>query len=187
MKLTTIIFTTILLTISTVSKSQNKSQEISFTLQTDAFDFMAKGFSLWGSMNINKNRIFLVGGRNELPDFLNPQSDNFIETRTYFVQSGYVRFLSKPKGVFVGGELIFQQMNIKAKATNEELLSPVLRIAPVIGYEWTPFDKLPISIIPWICERFPIYSQLVRFDGLTETYKTANLNFVMGCNLGYTF
>lgn len=183
MKLSVLLFTIVCLSISTVSKAQ----DVSFTLQTDAFDFMAKGFSVWGSVNINQNRIFLVGGRNKLPDFLNPQSDDFVETRTYFIQSGYVRFLSKPKGVFVGGELIFQQMNITSKLTAEQQVNPVLRIAPVIGYEWKPFEKLPISIIPWICERFPIYSKSVIFNGQSETYKTADFNFVMGCNISYTF
>ena len=67
MKLLSLLLTAFLLTISTISKTQ----DISFTLQTDAFDFMAKGFSVWGSVNFNQNRVFLVGGRNELPDFLN--------------------------------------------------------------------------------------------------------------------
>ena len=47
----------------------------SIGLQMDAFDFMAKGFSIWCNYTSNYNRIFLDVGRNELPDFLNPLSD----------------------------------------------------------------------------------------------------------------
>ena len=59
-------------------------------------DFMANGFSLWGNYTFNYNRIFLDGGINELPDFLNSLSDNFTEKRKYFIQTGYYRFFKKP-------------------------------------------------------------------------------------------
>ena len=84
----------------------------SIGLQMDAFDFMAKGFSIWCNYTSNYNRIFLDVGRNELPDFLNPLSDDFVEKRKYFIQTGYYRFLDKPDGFFVGVELIFQRMEL---------------------------------------------------------------------------
>lgn len=159
------------------------------TLQMDAFDFMARGFSVWASYTFNYNRIFLDGGRNELPDFLNPEKEYFYETRTFFIQTGYYRFLKKPDGLFFGLELIFQQMEIKAKASDERRNNPVIRIGPAAGYEWTPFRKRlsNFTITPWISLRFPIYSKTVSFSTTTETYKTPDFNFVMGMNLGYRF
>lgn len=159
----------------------------SISLQTDAFDFMAKGASIWAAYTANYNRVFLDGGINELPDFLNPQSDDFIERRKYFVQTGYYRFLKNTNGLFIGAELIFQQMEISSTLTNEIQDNPVLRAAPVVGYEFTPFKaSLPqFSITPWTSLRLPLYSQSVSFTSTVDTYKTADINFVMGLNLSY--
>ncbi|MDG1046446.1 MAG: hypothetical protein P8P81_07560 [Bacteroidia bacterium] len=106
----------------------------SFSLQMDAFDFMAKGFSLWGNYTFNYNRIFLDGGINQLPDFLNSLSDDFTEKRKYFIQAGYYRFIKKPNELFIGVELIYQQMKISNKSTSEVMENEVLRIAPVLGF-----------------------------------------------------
>lgn len=167
----------------------NYKETKSLTIQTDAFDVLAKGFSLWGNYTANYNRIFVAGGRNELPDFLNPQKDDFLETRKYFLQIGYYRFFKKIDGLFVGAESIYQNMEITAKSTSEKQKSAVLRVAPVIGYEWTPLkNKVPkLTITPWISERFPVVSDKVSFMNTSKTYQTANFNFVMGLNLGYRF
>ncbi len=173
--------------LSTVSAQENYKAGKSFTLQMDGFDFMAKGFSVWGAYTFNHNRVFGDGGRNELPDFLNPQSEDFYETRNYFVQAGYYRFLKKIDGLFVGIEFIYQQMGIEAIASNELQQSNVIRFAPVIGFEWAPFKtKAPkFTVTPWISERLPIYSKAISFTTTTKTYKTADYNFVMGINFGY--
>jgi hypothetical protein len=190
-KTMTKIFLSVLLlfTFSVVNAQENYKSGKSLTVQMDAFDFMAKGFSIWTAYTFNYNRIFIDGGMNELPDFLNPQKDDFYETRKFFIQGGYYRFLKKPDGLFIGIEGIFQKMEIKAKASNEKKDNPVFRVAPVIGYEWAPFKtKAPkFTITPWISERFPIYSKSVAFSSTTKTYKTADFNFVMGLNLGYRF
>lgn len=146
---------------------------------------MAKGLSLWGNYTFNYNRVFLDGGINELPDFLNPLSDDFTEKRKYFIQTGYYRFLKKPNGLFVGMELIYQQMEISSKSTSEIYENGVLRIAPVLGFEWIPFKSYnKFSITPWISERLPLYSKEVYFPLTGKNYKTADFNFVMGCNVG---
>ena len=157
----------------------------SFSLQMDAFDFMAKGFSLWGNYTFNYNRIFLDGGINQLPDFLNSLSDDFTEKRKYFIQAGYYRFIKKPNELFIGVELIYQQMKISNKSTSEVMENGVLRIAPVLGFEWIPFKSYDkFSITPWVSERLPLYSKEVYFPLAAKNYKTADFNFVMGCNIG---
>ncbi len=183
------LFLILFLNIGYAQAQENYKNGKSLTVQMDAFDFLAKGFSVWTAYTFNYNRIFIDGGRNELPDFLNPQKDDFYETRKYFMQTGYYRFFQKPDGFFAGIEFIFQQMEIKAKETNELEQNPVFRFAPVIGYEWAPLkNKFPaFTITPWISERFPLYSQTVAFDTTPKTYKTANFNFVMGLNIGYRF
>lgn len=185
--LTVLLF--ISLHVAHAQENANYKSGQSFTIQTDAFDLMAKGFSLWAGYTFHYNRIFIDGGRNELPDFLNPQKDDFYETRKFFLQAGYYRFLKNPDGLFLGVEGIYQQMEINATATNETQDNPVVRIAPVVGYEWTPFkSKAPkLTITPWISERFPLYSKSVSFATTTKTYKTAAYNFVMGLNIGYRF
>lgn len=172
-----------------VFTQENYKKGKSITIQMDAFDFMAKGFSVWTAYTFNYNRIFIDGGRNELPDFLNKQKNDFYETRKFFFQGGYYRFLKKPDGLFFGVEGIFQQMEVKAKISGELQDNPVIRVAPVIGYEWTPFKKKlsRFTITPWISERFPIYSKPVSFATTSKTYKTADFNFVMGLNMGYRF
>lgn len=159
----------------------------SFALQMDAFDFAAKGFSFWVNYTFHYNRIFIDAGKNELPDLLNPQGDDFKEKRKFFFQTGYYRFLRKPNGLFVGVEGIYQQMEISSKNTTEVKDNDVVRIAPVIGYEWAPFKRsLPrFTLTPWMSERFPLYSTSVDFPQAEKSYKTANFNFVMGLNVGY--
>lgn len=176
-------------TFSVVNGQDNYKIGKSITVQMDAFDFMAKGFSIWAAYTFNYNRIFIDGGRNELPDFLNPLKDDFQETRSFFVQTGYYRFLKKPDGLFFGVEAIYQQMEIKSKVSNETKESPVFRAAPVIGYEWTPFKAKAkrFTITPWISVRMPIYSKSISFATTTKTYDAADFNFVMGLNLGYRF
>jgi len=102
------------------------------------------------------------------------------------VQAGYYRFLPRVKGLFVGAEVIFQQMEVAAKASTEVRENQVVRIGPALGYEWLlpikDFDRL--SLTPWISQRLPLYSPKVPFSTLGENYKTADFNFVMGCNLG---
>lgn len=160
----------------------------SWGIQMDAFDFLAQGFSLWLQGTFNYNRVFLDGGINELPDFLNPQSADFRERRQYFIQGGYYRFLKKPNGLFIGGEIIFQQMEISSKTSNETLQNQVLRAGPVIGFEWLPIKSWSrFSITPWISQRLPLYSPESYFPEAGKHYQTANFNFVMGCNLGIRF
>lgn len=188
--MTRIYFTALLLfTFSVLHAQENYKKGKSVSVQIDGFDLMAKGFSIWTAYTFNYNRIFIDGGRNELPDFLNPQKDDFYETRKFFIQAGYYRFLKNPDGLFFGMEGIYQQMEIKVKASNETIDNPVFRVAPVIGYEWTPFKTVApkFTITPWISERFPIYSKAVSFTSTTKTYKTADFNFVMGLNLAYRF
>lgn len=165
------------------------ASEKSIIIQTDVFDFAAKGFSVWGGYTFHYNRIFIAGGKNELPDFLNPLQANFYEQRKYFVQGGYYRFLHKPEGLFLGVEAIFQQMEITAKATNEIQDNQVLRAAPVIGFAWVPFKtSVPrLTITPWMSERLPIVSPSVSFTTIPQQYQTADFNFVMGLNIGYQF
>jgi len=162
-------------------------QKNSLALHTDVFDVIAKGASLYGSYTFQQNRIFIAGGRNELPAFLNPQGGSFREVRTYFIQSGYYRFLPRINGLFIGVEAIFQQMEISVVEGWEMRPNSVLRMGPVIGYEWLPFpSQLPgLSVTPWISERFPLYSRSLAFSTTAESYKTADFNFVMGLNLGY--
>lgn len=159
----------------------------SFAFQTDAFDLMAKGFSLGANTTFNYNRIFVAAGKNELPDFLNPNSEVFYEKRKFFVQAGYLRFLKKTNGLFLGVETIYQKMEVSVKLTSDKKDNSVVRIAPVIGYEWTPFkNSFPqVTITPWISERIPLYSKEVQF--IDKSYKTADFNFVMGLNLAYRF
>lgn len=184
-----IILTALVLLGENLIAQENYKKGKSIIIQTDAFDFMAKGFSIWTAYTFNYNRIFIDGGRNELPDFLNKQKDDFYETRKFFIQGGYYHFLKKPDGLFVGVEGIFQQMEVKAKISGELQDNSVIRVAPVIGYEWTPFKKKlsRFTITPWISERFPIYSKSVSFITTTKTYKTTDFNFVMGLNMGYRF
>lgn len=184
-----LILTAFVLLVGQVNAQENYKKGKSVTIQMDAFDFMAKGFSIWTAYTFNYNRIFIDGGRNELPDFLNKQKVDFYETRKFFIQGGYYRFLKKPDGLFFGVEGIFQQMEVKAKISGELQDNPVIRVAPVIGYEWTPFKKKlsRFTITPWISERFPIYSKPVPFATTSKTYKTADFNFVMGLNMGYRF
>jgi len=184
-----LILSTFLLLGGQLIAQENYKKGKNITIQMDAFDVMAKGFSVWTAYTFNYNRIFVDGGRNELPNFLNPQKNDFYETRKFFFQGGYYRFLKKPDGLFLGIEGIFQQMEIRAKISGELQDNPVVRIAPVIGYEWTPFKKKlsRFTITPWISERFPIYSKSVSFATTSKTYKTADFNFVMGLNMGYRF
>ena len=179
----------ILLMFTNLYGQQNYKSGKSLSIQMDAFDFVARGFSIWTGYTFGYNKVFVDGGMNRLPDFLNPQGDDFIETRKYFIQTGYYRFLHKPDGLFFGVEGIFQQMEIQPIGSDEVNKNPVLRVAPVIGYEWTPFRKFApnFTITPWISERFPLYSKAVAFSTTTKTYKTADYNFVMGLNLGYRF
>ena len=79
-------------------------------------------------------------------------------------------------------------MEISSKLTSEIQNNPVLRVAPVIGYEWTPFKSFDnFTITPWVSERFPLYSKPIEFSSIGESYKTSDFNFVMGCNFGYRF
>jgi hypothetical protein len=160
---------------------------LAITLQMDSFDFIAKGFSVWSNVNFNQNRVYLAGGLNELPDFLNDQGDDFSEKRDYFIQLGYVRFLNKPNGLFIGGDIILQAMSITSDTTNEELDKTVIKVAPVIGYEWIPFKNVSnFSITPWMAERISVSAKDLDFsDG--KTYKNRIDNFVMGLNFGYRF
>lgn len=158
------------------------------SVQVDAFDFMAKGFSLWGVYTSGQNRLFLDAGVNALPDFLNPLSDDFIEKRTFFVQGGYYRFTSARRKLFLGGEFIFQSMEVSAKNSSEIQSNPVLRVAPAMGYEWTPFKtQSAFTIAPWMSLRLPLISEEVFFQSIERAYKTADINFVMECNLGLRF
>lgn len=170
-----------------VDKTDYKERK-SFAIQTDVFDLVAKGFSIGGSYTFNHNRIFVATGRNELPDLLNSLSDKFYEKREFFIQAGYYRFLKKSNGLFVGIETIFQQMKISSKTTNESVGNPVLRIAPLVGYEWMPIKSIDqFTITPWMSERLPLYSKAVNFPLTGNSYKTADFNFVMGLNVGYRF
>ena len=166
---------------------KNYRENKSFSIQTDVFDLMAKGFSIGGHYTFNYNRFFLATGINELPDFLNPQSNEFLEKRKFFIQAGYLKFFRKTKGLFLGVETIFQQMEISAKTTNEIKENPVVRIAPVLGYEFLLLKSNKLTITPWISERLPLYSKSIEFQSIGQTYKTADFNFVMGLNLGYRF
>lgn len=185
------IFTLLLVTllIGPLKAQKNYKEGKSLTIQMEAFDFMAKGFSIWTAYTQNYNRFFLDGGRNELPDFLNPQSDSFYEKRQFFIQAGYCRFLKKVDGLYWGVEGIYQNMTILAKKSNESNKNPVLRVAPLIGFEWTPFiQTLPnLTLSPWMSGRIPIYSKPVIFTSTPMTYKTTDFNFVMGLNIGYRF
>jgi len=168
------------------SEGEDGKPGISLSVQVDAFDFIAKGFSGWIATTFDKNRVFLVGGMNELPDFLNPLQENFGERRRFFFQGGYCRFLRQPVGLFVGGELIYQQMEITQKSTGTQLGNGVLRAGPVVGYEWLPFKKRKrILLTPWASIRLPLHSPEVVFSNPEGTYKTSDFNFVMGFNLGY--
>ena len=80
----------------------------------DAFDFMAKGFSIWTAYTFNYNRIFIDGGRNDCLTF-EQTKDDFYETRKFFIQGGYYRFWKSQTVLFFGVEGIFQQMEVKAK------------------------------------------------------------------------
>jgi len=169
--------------------SDTDSTVKTIAVQMDMFDFMAKGFSVWGVYTHGQNRFFLDGGRNELPDFLNPDSEFFYETRSYFVQGGYYRLLSKPSGLFIGVEAIYQQMEIEYESTQELSNNVVVRVGPVVGYEIKPFKHSAsnISIVPWISERIPVVNESVAFVSTEQTYTTATFNFVMGCNVSLAF
>lgn len=169
--------------------SEADSTVKAIAVQMDMFDFMAKGFSVWGVYTQGQNRFFLDGGRNELPDFLNPDSEFFYETRSYFVQGGYYRLLNKPTGLFVGVEAIYQQMEIEYKSTMELSNNVVIRVGPVVGYEIKPFKQSApnVSIIPWLSERIPVVNEPVVFNSTELTYSTAKFNFVMGCNVSLAF
>lgn len=168
-------------------KEPVKVRKHALALHVDSFDFMAKGFSVWGNYYYRKNRFFVVGGKNELPDYLNAQSSSFREVRDWFVQGGYLRYLEGNRGFFLGLETIVQSFTITAKESGEQKNRLMGRIGPVVGYEWMPFDfgGHGFVLVPWMSMRFPIAGKWLDFDTVGEDYRVTEANFVMGLNVGY--
>lgn len=160
----------------------------SITVQTDLLDPVAKGASLWLNFDKNNHRVFVAGGFNELPDLLNPLSDDFKEKRDYFVQLGYGYRLGKNKKWILGAQAIYQDFTAIAKKTAEEKDLKGFRLCPIVFYEWKFLKSMPkLSLTPWASYRIDLLKQTKTFSSIGKTYQTDVGSFAMGFNLGYTF
>ncbi|MCI4671159.1 MAG: hypothetical protein MRZ79_23675 [Bacteroidia bacterium] len=158
-------------------------------IHSDVLDPLgANGASLWLNYDHDKHRVFSATGFNELPDFLNSKSENFSEKRTFFLQLGYAYKLGSKKKFMLGAQMMYKELAVTEKTSEEVQSLDALRICPIIFYEWNFLKALPqLSLTPWASYRIDLLRESADFMPSGLSYQTAEGNFAMGFNLGYTF
>lgn len=157
-----------------------------FQIETDLMDpTTAKGGSLFLSYGFGKNIISLGSTINELPEFLNDQSDDFKEKRNFQASLEYARFFKEEaRGLYLGANVNYSNISIQELSSNAEQDLDVMRFGLVLGYAWMPWKGLVIN--PFINPRFSTGFDDTQF-GNNKTYEGETFSPFGGLKLGWRF
>jgi len=188
--------TVLIIFFGNIMTAQDDTPNFKLSLQTDLIAYTTSGgWSAWLAMQHHQNKLSLamVNFPDRYADY--SEETGLIENDRFFrIQlARYFNPESKMKNFYVGANFEYHLRELEEETTNEILDETGFKIAPIIGYEWHPWNKKEnalqnFSLAIWGGPTFLLgYDEDLTFDQTGSIYEAReSVEVSLGVMISYT-